>query len=120
MEPQFNQLALISLLKKHFSMNLARVKCLSMFIIALIDAKSVNLSRVVTFFSSKASPDSRYKRLKRFLVQIKFVPQHLSLILLEIMEISSTQKLTLILDRTNWKFGKKNCNILFFNLRDNF
>lgn len=116
MEPQFNQLALISLLKKHFSMNLARIKCLSMFIVALIDAKSVNLSRVVTFFSSKASPDSRYKRLKRFLVQIKFVPQHLSLILLEIMEISSTQKLTLILDRTNWKFGKKNCNILFLSV----
>lgn len=45
-EPQFNQLALISLLKKRFNMNLARIKCLSMFIFALTDEKSVNLSKI--------------------------------------------------------------------------
>lgn len=72
MQIEFNQTALISLLKDHFLLNLSRVKCLTLFILALIETKSVNLSKLKNFFTSKALPDSRNKRLKRFLSEIKF------------------------------------------------
>jgi len=113
MQIEFNQTALISLLKYHFLLNLSRIKCLSLFILALIETKSVNLSELKNFFTSKALPDSRNKRLKRFLSQIKFAQDFLAIFLLKIMAIDDSKKLILILDRTNWKFGLEDCNILY-------
>jgi hypothetical protein len=45
--------------------------------------------------------------------QISFDSRDLSILLLDIMCIPRDQKLTLILDRTNWKFGKTHINILY-------
>ena len=87
MQIVFNQAALISLLKEHFLLNLSRIKCLALFILALIEAKSVHLSELKNFCTSKALPDSRNKRLKRFLSQIKFPQDFLAIFLLKIMGI---------------------------------
>jgi hypothetical protein len=65
------------------------------------------------FINSPASPSSVYKRLQRFMKQISFNSKELSLFLMDIMCIPNDQKLTLILDRTNWKFGKVHINILY-------
>lgn len=45
--------------------------------------------------------------------QVTFPPNVLAPLLLRMMEIESHTPLPLILDRTNWKFGKTNCNILY-------
>ncbi len=113
MQIEFNQPALISILKEHFSFNLARIKCLVLLIFALLEAKSVNLSKLKNFFTSKATPDARNKRLKRFLSQVEFLSDKLAVFLFKIMKIDEFEALTLILDRTNWKFGNKDCNILY-------
>lgn len=65
------------------------------------------------FINSPASPSSVYKRLQRFMKQISFNNKELSVLLMDIMCIPNDQKLTLILDRTNWKFGKIHINILY-------
>ena len=103
---------LISLLENHLVMNLARLKCLSQILLALIEVRSANLAKLSGFLPSKATLESRYRRLQRFMKEIHFPPQCLARLLLEIMEVKAEEKLTLILDRTNWKFGKKDCNIL--------
>ena len=113
MNHSLNQATIISLLENHLAMNLARLKCLSLILLALVEVRCVNLAKVAGFLSSNASLESRYRRLQRFMKEINFIPQKLARLLLEIMEIKAEEKLTLILDRTNWKFGKKDCNILY-------
>jgi hypothetical protein len=113
MDYSLNQLTLISLLEKHLAMNLARLKCLSQILLALIEVRCASLAKLAGFLQSNATPESRYRRLQRFMKEVNFVPQKLACLLLEIMEIKTQEKLTLILDRTNWKFGKKDCNILY-------
>jgi hypothetical protein len=109
----FNQATLINLLTTAFAFNLARIKCLALIILALIEARSVNLTRIAGFCNSKTALSSRYRRLQRFIQQVKFPPAKLALLLLHMMGIKPTDRLILILDRTNWKFGKKDCNILY-------
>lgn len=108
-----DSLALVSLLKEHFDLNLARLKCLVLIIFSLMETKSVNLAQLAGFFPSKTTPQSRYRRLQRFMKEVKFLPQKLAPLILTIMGIDPAVKLTLILDRTNWKFGKKDLNILY-------
>jgi len=109
----FNQATLISLLTTTLCFNLARIKCLALIILALIEARSVNLARISGFCNTQAAAASRYRRLQRFIQQVTFPPNKLAPLLLRIMEINPKDKLCLILDRTNWKFGKKDCNILY-------
>lgn len=108
-----NEATLISLLNKHLGLNLARIKCLSSMILALLEVKCINLSRLTGFFLSYASPDSRYRRMQRFVKEIQFPPHKLARLLIHIMELDEIDKFAIILDRTNWKFGKKDCNILY-------
>ena len=44
----------------------ARLNFLSLFLIAPIEVKTVNLSEIATGFRSKAKTNSSYKRLQRF------------------------------------------------------
>jgi hypothetical protein len=113
MKTTFNQATLITLLTTALKFNLARIKCLALIILALIEARSVNLARIAGFCNTKIATASRYRRLQRFIQQVSFPASKLASVLLHIMEIDSKEKLCLILDRTNWKFGKKGCNILY-------
>ena len=104
---------LITFLTQGLAFNLARIKCLSSIILALIEVKTVNLARIAGFCNYQTAITSRYRRLQRFVQQVSFPPSKLAPLLLHIMGISPADKLTLILDRTNWKLGKKDCNILY-------
>jgi len=110
----FNYATLVTLFSTTLRFNLARTKCLAMIILALVETRCVNLARIAGFCNSKTDTASRYRRLQRFIQQIQFPPNKLAPLLLHIMEIDfKKDKLCLILDRTNWKFGKTHCNILY-------
>jgi hypothetical protein len=109
----FNHHSLISLLDKNLGLNLARLKCLSMLVFSLLEVQSSNLAKVAGFITSGAERASRYRRLQRFMEQVHLVPEKLGPLLLYIMEVPREEKLALVLDRTNWKFGKADCNILY-------
>ncbi len=109
--------ALIKILESHFGLHLSRIKCLALFVFALVERKTVNLSELKIFFNSQAHLNSRQKRLRRFLKEIIFDECLLARFLIFIMNILFKDKLTLILDRTNWKFGSKNCNILYLAVK---
>jgi len=113
MSNSFDTTTLILLLEKHFSMNLARIKFLSMIIWALVHSRTVNMVRISHFINSSATQDSIYKRLQRFIRGVIFSDEELAPFILAIMGIPDTMKLTLIFDRTNWKFGKKHINVLY-------
>jgi len=82
-------------------------------ILALIASRNVQLSVMAQYFSSSAQRDSVFKRMQRFLKQVTLPDNQIATLILAILGFEKDEKLTLIFDRTNWKFGKIHLNILF-------
>ncbi len=62
-----NQINLLrQTLKPHLRWHEVRLSFLSLFLIALLRVKTVNLAKLATGFRSQAGNDSNYKRLQRF------------------------------------------------------
>jgi len=107
---------LISVLQTHFKeeLNLARVKLISLFVIALCKVKTVNYNKLACAFATKASKDSSYRRIQRFMKDFDFPMKVVSLLIFSLLP--NKECLVLVLDRTNWKFGKRNINILMLGV----
>ena len=105
-----------SILKAHFndSLNLARVKFISMFIIALTKLQTVNFSKLSKAFDSSADADSSLRRIQRFIAEFSLKPEHIAQLVFSLLP--KREKLTLTIDRTNWKFGKININIFMLGV----
>lgn len=97
-------------LGNNLSWNQSRINFLAKFILALIKVRSVNLTEVANGFGGKASADSSYRRLKRFFQLFEISYSAVALLVLKLMALQAPFVLTL--DRTNWKLGKSNLNIL--------
>lgn len=104
---------LIAFLNDHFLLHSARVKCLANFIICLLKSKRVNLVVLSQVFDSRSKVESCYRRLQRFLAQINLPEKDLAKSLVALIGLKNQDKWTLILDRTNWKFGSVYLNILY-------
>lgn len=107
---------LTKFLSNHFFLNNARINCLALFIVSLLKSKHINLVHVSQVCNSKASVNSTYRRLQRFLSEVLFNPKHLSKALASIMGLYQKNKWKLILDRTNWKFGSIDINMLYLSV----
>jgi hypothetical protein len=101
------------LLKSHFDLHLARIKSMAAMIMAIISSRSVQLSVLSRFYGASERPDSAFKRMQRFLRQVSLPSQGIALLILSILGLEKDKKLTLILDRTNWQFGRCHINVLF-------
>ena len=99
-------------LKEVLSLNAARAKALAMMVFAMINCETVNLSKLSKHLKTDVRRESSYKRLQRFMKEVTFNPMELARALLAFADVKSDEKLKLILDRTNWKFGENYINIL--------
>ena len=103
-----------SLLERTLTANLAwnkaRIKFLCQFLIALTQTRSVNLMRLAATFTGLATVDSNYKRIQRFLHFFNFPFAELARLLIKLMKLDAP--FVIIIDRTEWKFGKQWHNIL--------
>ncbi len=97
-------------LGNNLSWNQARINFLAKLILALIKVRNVNLTEVANGFGGKAAADSSYRRLKRFFQLFEISYSAIALLLVKLMGLEAPFVLTL--DRTNWKLGKSNLNIL--------
>jgi len=98
--------------KEALSMNGARAKALAMMVFAMINCETVNLSKLSKHLKADVKQESSYKRLQRFMKEVAFNPIELARLLLAFADVGAGEKLKLILDRTNWKFGENYINIL--------
>jgi Transposase DDE domain len=106
-----NEITLIhQTLHQHFGWHGARLRFLALFLIALFRVRTVNLSALSIAMPSGATADSRYKRLQRFLADFEFDYYDWVKGIMNLMNIP--QPWTLAIDRTNWKVGKVDHNIL--------
>jgi len=107
-----NQLS--TMLQKHITLNLSRTKCLTAFIISMLQCRTVNLALLCNAMpSNKAKPGSWYRRLQRFIAEVSIPWRVLPKMLVSMMALEEHGKWVLCMDRTNWKFGKKHINILY-------
>jgi hypothetical protein len=101
-------------LAKHLPLHLARVKFLACFLIALIQVRTVNLDQVANSFPGKAKKESHYKRIQRFL---RFFELPYALVAeLIVSLLGEPGPWVLSMDRTNWKLGAVDLNILMLSL----
>ncbi|MBF0474710.1 MAG: IS4 family transposase [Deltaproteobacteria bacterium] len=103
-----------SAFKEHLGWQAQRVSFLVQFLIAVILARTVNLAELAEVFAGKANTESKYKRLKRFFSSFAIDFKIIAELIIHLLPAKDSWVLTL--DRTNWKFGKKNINPLVLGI----
>lgn len=98
-------------LRSAFCLDARRLEVFCALILAMIQARSVVLYTLKTHVQLPGSLETRYQRLLRF-AQFAFPDGLLARFALSILP---SGELWLILDRTNWKLGKKDINILLLS-----
>jgi hypothetical protein len=93
----------------------SRLDFLAKFILALFKVKTVNLAQMATAFSGRAKVDSHYKRLQRFFRGFSLDYTVLARVVTNLLPIRE-EAWVLTLDRTNWKFGRVNINLLMVGI----
>ena len=94
--------------------NKARLKLISMMIIALCKIKTVNYLSLANVFESSASAESSMRRIQRFMADFNLPMRLISTFIFGLLPRKTD--LVLVLDRTNWKFGNSNINILMLGI----
>lgn len=106
---------LSKILNQYFNFHKARSDCLAQLVVAMITVKTVNFAHIATAFITKTFPESCYKRIQRFFRFLNFDPLAVASMVLTLFDLKD-KKLNLALDRTNWKFGKIDINILMLTV----
>jgi hypothetical protein len=101
-------------LTAHLPWHKARVKFVAAFMLALITVKTVNLTEIASVFAGKAKTASKYKRLQRFFRGFELPLKNISEWVVKMLGL--TEPWTLSLDRTNWKFGALDINLLVLGI----
>ncbi len=89
-----------------------RINCFAKMVVALVMVQSVNLKKLACAIYGSANRDSSYRRLQRFFSGFRINYNDIALLLVNLFSLNQTKRY-LVLDRTNWKWGKTNINILF-------
>lgn len=103
---------LLSVFQSEFGgkLNLARIKFLALVIQSMCKVQTVNLQRLAVGFDSAAKTLSSMSRIQRFVAKFDLCEDLIAQFIFKLLPES--QSVGLSMDRTNWKFGKSNINIL--------
>lgn len=107
---------LLALFRAHLGkdFHLARVRLICLFITALCKVKSVNYVKVSQGFDSPSLASSCMRRIQRFMAKAELPMKIVSSLIFSILPLQGG--LILVMDRTNWKFGQCNINILMLGV----
>ena len=102
-------------LSKHFEGQSQRLTMMSKLIIALIKMNTVNYSKLALVLNRTVKVSSNFRRIQRFINEYQFCRQ-VFIQLVWSLFASRQAWIVLNIDRTNWKFGKANINILMIGI----
>ena len=108
MSPQTNDLH--AAMQWHLPWHKARVRFIAAFVLSLIKVTTVNLTRVANGLNGHADKRSNYRRIQRFFALFEMDYDLIAQLLFSLLPAKKNWIVTL--DRTNWKFGQLNINIL--------
>ena len=98
------------ILGKELPINAARIKFIVLLMTALIKVQSVNFERLAQGFDNPVGLSSSLRRIQRFFASFSLESDLIARLLFKLIPFEGPYRLTL--DRTNWKFGQTNINIL--------
>lgn len=105
---------LVSILNKNLGWHKARAKFLATLLITILKVQSVNFIKLSQGLESMAKPFSNLRRIQRFFSDFDFCQDTIARLLYSLLPEKGSNRLCL--DRTNWKFGKTNINILMLSV----
>ncbi|WP_152006494.1 IS4 family transposase [Desulfoluna spongiiphila] len=94
---------------------MSRINFLVQFMVALLKVRTVNLAELSLALSPKAKVSSNYKRLQRFMRLHEIDFDSFGHFFSRLLPVSDGKWL-LAMDRTNWKFGRVDINILMLGV----
>ena len=103
------------MLNAYFNWNKCRMHCFVGMLLALIKVRTNNLTELACGFASSACIESRYRRIRRFFKEFTIDFSRLASWVIYFFDLSG-QALTLSMDRTNWKWGTRDINILMLSV----
>ena len=98
------------MLDRHFSLSKPRLVTLSVLLVGLSNCRTVNLSHLASQFPGSAQTSSNYRRLQRFFHKVTLDGDAVAQLVLAMLKLRGP--IMLALDRTNWKLGRKDINVL--------
>ena len=114
--PAHEDTQLLTVFQDHFTgfLNLARIRLICLFVRSLCKVRSVNFSKLSPGFDTTAKASSNYRRIQRFVAEVELPMKWIAQLIFGLLP--QKDKLVLCLDRTNWKLGEKNINILMLGV----
>jgi len=101
-------------LQLHFDWNYYRLRFLTRFVSSIILSATVNLTRIALLFNPESKHQSNYRSLQRFFKL--FVIDYVEYMHFVLNQFPYKEKFYLVIDRTNWKFGRSPINILMLGI----
>lgn len=103
---------LFLILQEHFgkNINLARIKFIALFLCGLCKAQTVNYEKIASVFAPNVDRASSLRRIQRFMAGYDLCSTMIAKLIVALLP--TNPPFTLSMDRTNWKFGEVNINIL--------
>ncbi len=98
-------------LRDHLSLRKSRLESFCVLVVGVLLSRTVNLSHLACMFSTEAAIASNYRRLQRFFAQVTLDASQLARVIVWIAGLGPGPWL-LALDRTCWKFGRHDVNVL--------
>src|SRR5215210_353165 len=98
-------------LSGHLSLRKSRLESFCVLVVGVLLSRTVNLSHLACMFPTRAAIASNYRRLQRFFAQVILDGSQLARVMVRIAGVGSGPWL-LALDRTCWKFGRHDVNVL--------
>ncbi len=103
--------AILEILKGELGkMNFSRLSIMALMIESIIKTQSICLWKLCEVIPLKAKPESINRRMQRFISQVALDASWLAKFIFRIC--GCKDEVYLIMDRTNWKLGRTNINIL--------
>ena len=95
-----------------------RIELFLKMIESIIIAKNITLTALSNLINSKVKAESNLRRIQRFLTDFKIDFKAMTILMSGLMSkfLPKDKKWKLSMDRTNWKFGTQNINILMLSV----
>src|SRR3954453_6719241 len=98
-------------LRDHLSLRKSRLESFCVLVVGVLLSRTVNLSHLACLFPPRATIPSNYRRLQRLFAQVILDRSQLARVMVRIAGLVAGPWL-LSLDRTCWKFGQHDINVL--------
>jgi hypothetical protein len=113
-KPKSKNSDFIKIVCKDLNWHLSRKKFFEKFICALIKVQTVCFSRIAEGFEGNVLFESKLRRVQRFFADFDICFDVIAKLIFRLLPCDPPY--VLCMDRTNWKFGKTNINILMISV----